>query len=371
MVPYIFLILLPGLASFVAIPKKQHGYSLVIGNGEKIVSHSMALPVFFAILFALVALRDISVGNDTANYEYYFYKYRSCDWRAIISADLDVLYVVLMRVIGIFTDNYQICLAVVAAMTIYPLARLYMEDRRYSYLKIVLFVNMSVFILLFSGMRQWLAMSVGIIAYDMVRQKKPIHFLVAVLVAIGFHHSGFILLPMYPLYHAVLKRKHLLFVIPALVAIYILNEQIFSVLTLFLSNYSNRYSGSMESTGAYTSLILFAIFVVFCYIIPGQDKIDKETSGLRNFLLLAVAIQCFAPLYATAMRMNYYYIMFIPVAVPKCIAAVSKRYTQIAKLANVIMCVFFTLYFLATCYNALISDGGSLHTVPYVPFWGG
>jgi hypothetical protein len=59
-------------------------------------------------------------------------------------------------------------------------------------------------------------------------------------------------------------------------------------------------------------LILFLIFTVFAYLVPDESKLDPDTIGMRNFLLLAVAIQMFAPLHSLAMRMNYYYIVFIP-----------------------------------------------------------
>ena len=52
-------------------------------------------------------------------------------------------------------------------------------------------------------------------------------------------------------------------------------------------------------------LILFALFTVFAFIIPDELIIDKETTGLRNFLLLSLVLQMFAPLHSLAMRLNY------------------------------------------------------------------
>ena len=111
-------------------------------------------------------------------------------------------------------------------------------------------------------------------------------------------------------------------------------------------------------------LILFAIFTVFAFLIPDESQLDAETIGLRNFLLLSLVIQMFAPLHTLAMRMNYYYIIFIPLLLPKIIECRSKRWNQVAVLGRHVMVGFFLLYFF---YNA--SKGGNLHVFPYHFFW--
>ena len=370
MVPYILLIALSGVLCFITIEKRNGAYSLLLGNSRRIVNKNIALPTFFVMLFLLVALRDVSVGNDTQNYQYIFEKYSAMRLREVIEDDGDVLYDTLMWLIGCFTDNYQICLTIVAALTIYPLAKLYLEDRQFGFLKIVLFVTLPIFILLFSGMRQWLSMSVGILAYEHIRERKPIRFLLTVLIAIGFHHSAFMLLPMYWIYHARLTTKSLYVVIPCIVLVYIFNKPIFQFLTSLMSTYSEKYMGDLEETGAYTSLLLYVMLAVFCFAIPDRNALDAETMGLRNFLLFAVMLQCFAPIHMLAMRLNYFFILFIPITIPKCMKATATKNIFLSKLAHVVMCVFFPIYFLFTCYQAM-QDGGALQTVPYIPYWGG
>ena len=94
------------------------------------------------------------------------------------------------------------------------------------------------------------------------------------------------------------------------------NKQIFSVLGSLIVRFT-KYDASITQTGAFTMLILFAAFAVFAFLIPEDSALDAETIGLRNFLLLSVVLQMFAPLHTIAMRMNYYYIIFIPLLIPK------------------------------------------------------
>jgi uncharacterized protein involved in response to NO len=178
-----------------------------------------------------------------------------------------------------------------------------------------------------------------------------------------FHTSAFMLAFMYPLYHVKIPKKWLYFVVPGLLIVFIFNDQIFSTLTYIIEKYT-KYEGSITQTGAYTMLLLFTIFAVFAFIIPDEQRIDKETIGLRNFLLFSIVIQMFAPLHMLAMRMNYYYIIFIPLLIPKIIAYRSKRWEQVAVFGRNIMVVFFFAYFFISARG-----GGNLHVFPYHFFW--
>jgi hypothetical protein len=208
-----------------------------------------------------------------------------------------------------------------------------------------------------------LAIGIGFIAYEFTRRHEFFPFLAMVLLSMTVHTSGFMLLIMYPLYYAKITKKWLYAVVPLLVALFVFNRQVFSVLSIILERYT-RFESIASSTGAYTMLILFAIFTVFAFLVPEEAKMDEETIGLRNFLLLTLVIQMFAPLHVLAMRMNYYYIIFIPLPMPKIIQYRSKRWNQVGIWGRHIMVVFFLLYFF---YNA--HQGSSLNVFPYHFFW--
>ena len=111
-------------------------------------------------------------------------------------------------------------------------------------------------------------------------------------------------------------------------------------------------------------LLLFTAFAIFAFLVPDESQLDAETIGLRNFLLLSLVIQMFAPLHVLAMRMNYFYIIFIPLLLPKIIACRSKRWNQVAVLGRHVMVAFFLIYFFAGAFR-----GSALHVWPYHFFW--
>ncbi len=322
-----------------------------------------ALAFFFFLFTILVMLRHESVGSDTGNYIYFFEIFSKMSWGEVGKNFLEYGFSYFNKIVSLFSREPHFFLAIVALATsvmMYPTYKRLCID---SSLTIVLFCTMSTFFMMFSGIRQMLAIGIGFIAYEFTRKKKLIPFFLAVCLAITFHTSAFILAFMYPIYHAKITKKGLYAVVPALAVVFVFNKQIFSVLALVLEKYT-EYDVSMTQTGAYTMLILFAVFTVFVFLIPNESLLDDETIGLRNILLLSLALQMFAPLHTIAMRMNYYYIIFIPLLLPKIIEYRSKRWEQVAVVSRHIMVVFFLMYFFIKAYG-----GGNLKVFPYHFFW--
>ncbi len=374
MIPYVLLMFVPLLFSFIAFSASFTEYngkwSVKIGGSREILNHSCLIPVFFFMFIALLALRDESIGRDLANYKHYFKYYSSVDIKNIFEDKVDILYWLLNWLVGKITDDYQVFLAIVAVITVLPVAKVYSEDRQHGFLKIVLFMNMTTFIMLFSGLRQSIAIAMGVVAYEFVKRKKPLLFLLFAAIALGFHHTGFMILPFYPLYHITFKKRHLWFVIPSVLLVFIFNKPIFTWATDLLNSFlDDRYDATIRDTGAYTMLILLILFIIFAYVMPDEHKKDKELLGLRNFLLVSVILQCFAPVHALAMRMNYYYIIFIPVLIPKTLTNVKSNLKDVAWIAKGVMLGFFVIYYLVETYTHCQTGIDALDTYPYKFFW--
>lgn len=355
MLPFVILLFIPLLIQHAVIDKNYVDFSQ---------KNKRALLFFFGVLFVLLAFRHTSIGNDTENYIRYFENISVVDWGNLKKQSHELGFSYYIKTVSLFTDNPQMFLAITAFITIamiYPTYKRLCEDTS---LTILLFCTISTFVMMFSGIRQMIAVGIGFIAYECSRNQKLIPFILCVVLAISFHTSAFMLIFMYPLYHAKITKKWLLAVIPMLGLLFIYNEEIFAVLSLILTRYT-EYEAVITQTGAYTMIILFAAFAVFSFLIPDEKSLDKETIALRNILLFSLTIQLFAPLNMLAMRMNYYYIIFIPLLLPKIIKYKNERYRQVAIVGRHIMVVFFLLYFF---YNALTSTS-NLNVFPYHFFW--
>ena len=262
-----------------------------------------SLSVFFIILTILVMLRHEGVGNDTRNYIHIFNNFSNMPWSSLFKDKLEIGFVLYNKIVSIFSKDPRFFLALTAIIINCIIYKTYKRLCVDSSLTIVLFCTLSTFIMLFSGIRQMLAVAIGFIAYEFVRNKKLVAFIIVVCFAVLVHTSAFMLFFMYPIYHANVTKKWLYIVIPVLCLIWVFNRPIFTVLSVFIERYT-KYDASITSTGAFSILFLFIIFTVFAFLIPDESRIDKETNGLRNFLLFSLVLQMFAPLHMLAMRMN-------------------------------------------------------------------
>lgn len=325
--------------------------------------NKFAMKIFFSVLFCLIALRHSSIGTDTETYVWYFNKIVIDKMYVGSYFVYEKGFVFLNLIISLFTNNVQIYFIITTFLMIYFIRKVYLRLCVDSTLTIILFCSMSTFVMMFSGVRQMIAVSLGFAAYEFVREKKLLKFLIVTFVAMLFHNSAFMILFMYPLYHARITKKWLLVVIPILIMVFINKNLVFNILTTILSSYT-RFDLSSSSTGAYTMLLLFFLFGIYSYIVPDEKKLSDEIIGLRNFCLMSICIQIFAPLHVLAMRMNYYYIIFIPLLVPLIIKNSSLKWKKVAVLSRYVLVFFFLIYFFVSA-----ETGDSLNIFPYHFFW--
>ena len=321
------------------------------------------MKTFWYLLSFLLMVRNESVGVDVSTYGYIFDYIAASEWREALGRSPEMAWSVINKVVAALGGGFRSVIVLSTLLSTFWISRAYLKYTNDVSLTISLFIILPNFILPFSGLRQAIAISLGFLAFEYVRRKKLIPVMCITLIAILFHTSAFMIFFMYPLYHVRITRKWLLFVIPVLSCVFAFNRQIFTVLGLILNQFTD-YDTIISETGSITMLILFIIFALFSYVIPEEETLDPDTAGMRNFLLLSVAIQMFAPLHNLAMRMNYYYIAFIPLLIPRIIHYRSAQMAQVAIIARHIMVIFFVIYFFVVA-----PSDNLLHTFPYQFFW--
>lgn len=318
--------------------------------------------VFFICFFLILILRDYNIGADTLGYkELYENIGRISFGKMFADADREYGFMLFTKLFRFINPSFRIYLAIATLLSLLPIAWYYQTESEYPLLTIVLFVTVAPFTMYFSGLRQIMAMGLGIVAWQMAKNKKLIWFLVIVAVAIMFHASAIILFVMYPLYKARITAKWLFAVVPAIILIYIFNKPIFSFLTTFLW----KEYGKIGDTGGYTVLILLVALAVYAFFIPDKDRLDKDTIALRNLLLLSIVLQCFVPIHPLAMRMNYYFLLFIPILIPKIAMRSKFQYKKLTEASVLVMLVGFTAYFF---YHAS-AGSDNLNVYHYIGCW--
>lgn len=357
MLPYCIMVGIPAIMAFVFnITKYRH---------EK--ADRAVINAFFLIWLILLVFRSEQVGTDLPVYKYHFNNYPLMSWGEIIqgifTGQFEAAYVVICKLLSGVTENFHWVIAVCAAIAVLPIWRLYRNEGQHGYLMMVLFLNVAPFAMYFSGLRQAMAMAFVVPCYYSCREKKPLHFLLAVAGAFLFHRSAVIMLLMYPVYHLRLKRMvHLLYILLIEAVVYIYSVPIFSFLIRLTGGYGEEYGFGVRSTGAYAVILLMTVFLVYAFVIPDPQKLDADSIGLRNLLVLSVMLQSFSAASTIAMRMNYYYLLLVPLAICRVIRCGNRQMAMLIRLSIICMVAFFTVYY----FYYACTDSDILQVYPYI-----
>ena len=279
MLPYYLLVLTPTISAILFQTKTDKKTK----RKNKIIMF-----LFFAIFLTILICRDQSIGVDLKNYEVMF---RAFNREAVsdLVKEKEFGYSLLNKFAYKLTGEYQTLITLVAIISILPLAILYIKEAEKPALTIALFMVIAPFSMYFSGLRQIIAMAVGVIAYYFTKNKRLLLFCITVTVAMLFHMSAVVLFFMFPIYHLKIDHKKLIFAAPVLLVVLVFNKPIFKYLQTF---FDERYQYGTEQTGAITMIIVFLALLVICYMVPDEDKLDAQTKGLRSLLVFVFMIQC-------------------------------------------------------------------------------
>ena len=330
-------------------------------------AYQKVIDAFFLIWLVLLLFRDESVGTDLGVYRYHFECFSAMSLAEAIDyifvTGLEPPYYIICKIVSFFSDNFRWIIIICTLISVIPIWKLYREKGNSGFLVVVLFLNIAPFAMYFSGLRQSMAMAFAVPCYYYCKNKNWLKFILITFIACLFHRSAFILLLMYPVYYLNLKKQwHILYLLPVIALTYIFKSQIFAFLTIFLqSAFSDSYSIS-GNTGAYAVTLLLVVLLIYCFFIAKQDKLDEETVGLRNILVLCVFIQVFSGVHTLAMRMNYYYLLFVPLLIDRVMKSGFIKYRFLIWLSKVCMIVFFTIYYFYYAYT----DTDILEIYPYV-----
>ena len=94
-------------------------------------------------------------------------------------------------------------------------------------------------------------------------------------------------------------------------------------------------------------------------MLPGVLVVDKDVELITNKNGFS------SILLGWFMRFNYYFLIFIPILIPKIVVIAKKQHYKLASFSVTVMCVVFSAYF----FINLFAGADILDIYPYIPFW--
>ena len=345
----------------------------------------------FLLWFLLLGLRHPTMGVDLIDSTYAngsphpgyltcFTIHINSPWQEVLTGKFfshgvfisyEIGFRIFCKLLGYISTNPQILLLACSFVVFAAASLLFYQNSKAPLLSFIIFLGLPFFTFCFSGLRQAVAVSITLFSFPFIRDKKPLPFVLVVLLAAAFHKSALFFLPAYPCFWIRTEKPFFMAAsLILLVLVFLLCKPLYSIVQRLFPAYPITY------TGAYN--FFFLLTAIYLASLVFQDKNNIVEIGYRNLFYIACLIQIAATISTGAMRMGYYYVGFASLLLPEIICG--NRFQQDpdpaspllqrlmnqrnAKLLYVLTLLFFLaigLYFLATTSLSMSN--------PYRFFW--
>ncbi|MFD1771525.1 EpsG family protein [Sphingobacterium suaedae] len=290
-------------------------------------------PIFLALV-GFVGYRDVSIGSDTANYSLYFQILKNGG--AITS---EYLFGVLNKVVLYFQGEVYIVQILASILTILPVFYVVGKKSPLPYLAVFLYLTLYLYFYSFNIVRQCIAISICFMAVS-VFLKNKIWFFSLIVIAINFHASAIIMLPLYYIERLKIGRATisigliLTFCIGIFLPSYLLN-----IAGLF--GYSNYLTGAFGLGSLVGNMFYLLIVNAFFFAV---SKFEREKSAvLFKLFFLFVIVTNILIRFPFGNRVILYFSIFQILYLPDLLSRLSGKEKSIVFLM-ILGYAIFTFY---------------------------
>lgn len=330
----------------------------------KKISKKTFLTLSFLTMALVLGLRGETVGEDTAHYIDVFVRTNYISWKTLFTSGTDIVYdtiwgvdrsmetgyLLLNKVVGVFTSNPQWMLIIVAFLTCYLLAKFVYDNCANVFFPIYIILCESLYMQSFNLARQILAIAIGLQAYTLLKENRAhstIKAVVTVIVGFLFHKSALVLLLLIPLWRIKDNRKAMKYILigsaltPFLITVF--SKIISFIIPRYAGYFENNY---WEANVGGIALLWIVEYLMVLYIFRHYKNEDgKEifiaaacTAIYISFELVGLKLTAFT-------RIALYFRAFLIFLFPYFSRYIRPRSRLIYKMGlNVILSVLFLRY---------------------------
>ena len=280
-------------------------------NGYEIKNDSTKI-LFTSLPLIIIASIRYGIGSDYFNYEKFFNLINNGYDR------FELLFTWMNRGIHFLGLNFQAFIVITSiAFTLLVILSIYHDSPNVAYSIFLLFA-MGFFFQSLNIIRQMLACAICLYSIKYVEEKKPIRFIICIVLAIGFHSASIIFAPVYLFFNIKIDLKK---VISILIAVFLLQWKIVDIVVEYgkgVLNYQDYFRNlNADANVGYVSLIINILIYIFAYVFI--DKENKSERGFLNLQLIALALSLLNGQIPLLNRLRFYYalpgIILIPIAI--------------------------------------------------------
>lgn len=267
--------------------------------------------------------------------------------------------------------NYQLYITTIAAFVSYSFYRFIKKYSVNPLLSIMWYFGMLYYIFMFSAVKQSIAMSILLYAFDALMDRKMIRYVIIVLVATLFHGPALVLLPAYWLSEVRIGKDYLLLIVIVLSITYIFRSKILQFMFLFYES-GETLAFEPKFIGGKVIYMLIVIAIAIALRTPKQE--NRLYSTMLIFAGIAVVLQTFCYYNNIFERLADYYYQFSVLLIPLIFEKVGEtnglvkfdpRSAKIVRIFGSLLIMSFAIW----RFYEYINVTASLYFLPFKFFW--
>lgn len=289
----------------------------------------------FVLLWLFLSIRE--PYSDMITYDNYFHSINVSHFETVFQNRWEILFKVLLFGIRAITNHTHVMMAIIAFIT---LLGPFLFIKRYSknyLLSVVMFITIGTFSMQFYVIRQAIALSIFLMAFHYIGEKKLLKYILAIIVAALFHKTALILLLIYPLIN-IPPSKYKNIVVAVLALLTLIFEPIVS--NLLIMDFYEQYSDKVISGDG---IALFSVYVLMyaVYAILSRRINEKEKIEIKGLGLFTVFLQFFSILNNLFSRIVKYSRNSFVILIPNLVQRYNVKSKIFFSIILIIACICF------------------------------
>lgn len=249
----------------------------------------------------------------------YYTLYRRCtglEWAAVLAEKAENTGIRwLFHICGWLGISYDGCILLIAvfvAVTLGILIYRYSPSPYWSYL---MYIAMGFYIFTYSGLKQAIAMGFVILAAMAMFERKPVRFVIWLLIGSRFHAPSLIFLAAYPFCSQKISGRYFLVLAGVFVGMFLFRTQIGNLLSQLYYDEQDAVTltDTFEVGGRFLMMLLILALGVFLRPLHTWDRIYVQ---VFNLMVLAAALQTMSVFDNNFTRLTDYYYQFVVLFIP-------------------------------------------------------
>lgn len=247
----------------------------------------------------------------------YYTLYRSCNaaggWDRVFVKFDNIGIRIFFRISGMLGISYDICIFLIALFAAATLGIVVFKYSPAPYWSYLVYIAMGFYLFTYSGLKQTIAMGFLMLAATGIFENNSKRFILWTVIAGLFHMPAFIFLPAYIVARQRFTQKYVLFLVLAVVAIFMFRDKIVEIASKAYYEDEGKFSAD-GAIGGRTLMMLFILFVA-AFLRPVQTK-DIIYCRTFNLMIVAAMIQYFSMYNNVFTRLADYYYQFVVLFMP-------------------------------------------------------